>query len=127
MRDLIISSAIVVLLIGGWLYFQGYSSGSIDSMVSDIENDIIPAVESENWQEAADMTGDLKEQWNKYKQSALLLLNTQEINELDYCFAKCEKYIKAKDVSNSSGELNSLQAQMNFLTTREKLSLENIL
>ena len=45
----------------------------------------------------------------------------------DYCLAKADKYVNAEDVSNSSGELNSLAGQMLFLKTKEKITPENIL
>ena len=59
MRDLIASLAIVLLLIGGWLIFDSYSSANIDKMTDMIYKDIIPLVESENWEESKEkMTYD---------------------------------------------------------------------
>ena len=40
--------------------------------------------------------------------------------------AKAIKYVEAEDVSNSSGELNALAEQLDFLVAREKINLENI-
>ena len=41
--------------------------------------------------------------------------------------ARAEKYIEAKDVSNSAGELCSISKQLQLLDSREKITLSNIL
>lgn len=127
MRDLLISTAIIVVLIGSWLCFDSYSNNSIKDLVNDIQEDIIPAVESEDWEKSRRLTEELSEEWHEYKKVALLFLSTEELSEIDYCIARSEKYVDAADISNSSGELNSLAEQMKFLISREKVSLENIL
>lgn len=127
MRDLLISAAIIILLIGGWLYFDNYSNDSVENMVSDIQYELIPAVESEDWNQSRELVGQLKKDWDEYKDVALLFLSTEELSEIDYCLSKSEKYVNAEDVSNSSGELNSLAEQMKFLLSRERVTMENIL
>ncbi|MBS5335576.1 MAG: DUF4363 family protein [Anaerovoracaceae bacterium] len=126
MRDLIASLAIVLLLIGGWLIFDSYSSANIDKMTDMIYKDIIPLVESENWEESKEKMKALDASWDKYKNKALFFLNNEEISEIDYAIAKSYKYVKAEDVSNSSGELSSVAEQMFFLYQREKIAPENI-
>ncbi len=127
MRDLLVSAAIIILLIGGWLYFDNYSNDSVENMVADIQYELIPAVESEDWNQSRELVSRLKEDWDDYKDMALLFLSTEELSEIDYCLSKSEKYVNAEDVSNSSGELNSMAEQMKFLLSREKVTLENIL
>ncbi len=56
-----------------------------------------------------------------------IFLDTQQVNDADSNFAKTLMYIKAKDVSNSSGELLALTEQLRFLHENEGLSLRNIL
>lgn len=127
MRDLIVSTIIVVVLIGGWLFFENYSENSIDSMSELIHDEIISAVENEDWENADDMMAELQDRWDKYKDKALLFLNSGEISEIESVISKTREYVKAKDVSNSSGELNALADQIDFLTRREKINVENIL
>ena len=55
------------------------------------------------------------------------MLETDKINETDTTFAKTLMYIKAKDLSNSSGELLSLKESLKLLHKNEGLSLSNIL
>jgi len=117
----------MVVLIGGWLFFDNYSEQQLADFSSSIIEEIIPAVEDEKWEESAEMIDTFDKQWHEYRKKALLFLETDEINEIDYCLAKSEKYIKAKDVSNSSGELNSLAEQLIFMYEKQDINAANIL
>ena len=101
MRDLIISIAAVALLIGTWLVFFDYSSDNIDSYTHTLKKEIIPAVEAGQWEESKDLMKELDKDWHKYKKVALLFLDTQTVNEIDYTLARAIKYVKAEDVSLS--------------------------
>ncbi|MCI6854557.1 MAG: DUF4363 family protein [Firmicutes bacterium] len=127
MRDLIISIVAVALLIGTWLVFFDYSSDNIDSYTYTIKKEILPAVEAEQWEESKQLIKSLNKDWHKYKKVALLFLDTQTVNEIDYTLARSIKYVKAEDVSNSSGELNAMIEQLKFLKKNDEVSAANIL
>lgn len=127
MRDLIISIVAVALLIGTWLVFFDYSSDNIDSYTYTIKKEILPAVEAEQWEESKQLIKSLNKDWHKYKKVALLFLDTQAVNEIDYTLARSIKYVKAEDVSNSSGELNAMIEQLKFLKKNDEVSAANIL
>ncbi len=127
MRYLIISITTVSLLIGSWLVFFSYSSKNIDAYTEFLKDEILPAVEAENWEESNSLMKKLDDDWHKYKKTALLFLDTQTINEIDYSLARAEKYVKAEDVSNSSGELNSMIEQLTFLKQNDEVTFANIL
>ena len=126
MRDLITATAAVLLLIAAWLIFFSYSEENLKEYTADIEEVILPFVEQENWEDACKQIEQLNLDWHQYKKTALFFLDTETINEIDYCLAKSIKYIKAKDVSNSSGELNSMIEQFTFLSSNDKVNLSNI-
>ena len=127
MRDLIIYIVAVALLIGTWLVFFDYSSDNIDSYTYTIKKEILPAVEAEQWEESKQLIKSLNKDWHKYKKVALLFLDTQTVNEIDYTLARSIKYVKAEDVSNSSGELNAMIEQLKFLKKNDEVSAANIL
>ena len=126
MKDLVIAAVIVAVLIGGWAVFDHYSEKKIDSFSSYIEDEIIPSVEDENWDECRQLIDTLSHRWHKDKKKALFFLDTTEISEIDYSLARIEKYVDARDVSNSAGELNAMSEQLRFLHTQEKINPENI-
>lgn len=126
MRDLIVSVAIVAVLVVSWLFFDSYSDKAVSSVSATIRNEIIPAVEAEHWDLSRLMSGELWDRWQDYQDVALIFISSEELLEIDQCMAKAIKYIGAEDVSNSSGELNALAEQLDFLVAREKINLENI-
>lgn len=126
MRDLIVSVAIVAVLVVSWLFFDSYSDKVVSSVSSTIRNEIIPAVEAEHWDLSRLMSVELWDRWQDYQDVALIFISSEELLEIDQCMAKAIKYIEAEDVSNSSGELNALAEQLDFLVAREKINLENI-
>ena len=126
MRDLIVSVAIVAVLVVSWLFFDSYSDKTVSSVSSTIRNEIIPAVEAEHWDLSRLMSVELWDRWQDYQDVALIFISSEELLEIDQCMAKAIKYVEAEDVSNSSGELNALAEQLDFLVAREKINLENI-
>lgn len=127
MRDLIVSIVAVGLLIGSWLLFYDYSETKLSEYASDIENNIIPLIESETWDESRIQINQLSDSWHRYRKTALLFLDTETINEIDYSMARSIKYVLAEDLSNSSGELYSMHEQLMFLIENDKVSLANIM
>lgn len=127
MKNLIASAVIMTILIGGWLFFDSYSEGQLSDFSSSIIDEIIPDVEEEKWEEATKTLSVLSDRWRRYKQNALLFLDTDEISEIDYSLAKAGKYVKAEDISNASGELSSLAEQLRFIHEQQDISAANIL
>ena len=84
-------------------------------------------MEDEQWEESKQLIKNLSEDWHKYKKVALLFLDTRAVNEIDYTLARSVKYVKAEDVSNSSGELNAMIEQLKFLKKNDEVSAANIL
>lgn len=127
MRALFTSFLIVLLLIGCWAFFYHYSDDALHDLVNTCEEEVMPAIESGQWETAFQIFQEQYDAWHKYQKRALFMLDTQKINETDAAFAKTLMYIKAKDLSNSSGELLSLQESLKVLHKNEGLSLSNIL
>ena len=127
MKDLIISTLIILLLIFVWVLFDGYSHQTTYALSDIIDEEIIPLVEDENWVVSSSIYDEFESEWKKYKKMSLSFLENDQINEIDLCVARAEKYIEAMDVSNSAGELCSISTQLKLLYQREKISLSNIL
>ncbi|MDD4376968.1 MAG: DUF4363 family protein [Eubacteriales bacterium] len=126
MRSLITSIICLIILIGGWLIFYNYSDNYLHQSIKRIDDEIMVEIEEENWSDAYEDFSNINSNWHKYKKVASFFLDTETINEIDFTFSKTIKYIKAKDVSNGSGELNCLKEQLIFLHKNETLNLENI-
>ena len=126
MKKLIAAVLSVVILIGGWLVFAHYSRTQITEFTRFIEEEILPAAEASDWETSCLLMEKLNKDWNSYRSRAIFFLDTQTINEIDYSMAKSIKYVKAEDVSNSSGELNAMIRQLTFLCANEEVNWGNV-
>lgn len=126
MKELLISAAVIIILISGWLIFENYSHDKLQTFAAEIEEKLLSAIESEEWDRSDVMICKLSYDWHEYRKKALLFLNTAEINEIDYSIAKSEKYIELADKASSAAELNSAAERLNFMREKEKITFANI-
>ncbi len=126
MKDLLIATLTIFLLIGGWLTFIHYADSQSKMFQKEIEKKIIPEITAENWKITEKRLDRLDEDWHKFRKISLFFLDTHTINEIDFGLAKSIKYAHAQDVSNSTGELAAMVEQLSFLTENESLSLQNV-
>ncbi|MEE0515791.1 MAG: DUF4363 family protein [Emergencia sp.] len=127
MKALTASVLSLALLMGCWGLFYCYSVQNLSDMINTCDQVIMPAVEEENWKAAEEAFRLQNENWHRYRNAALFFLDTRDINDADSTFAKTLMYIKAEDLSNSSGELLSLREQLKYLRESERICLRNIL
>ncbi|MBR3785335.1 MAG: DUF4363 family protein [Firmicutes bacterium] len=127
MRALIVSFLTLAVLIGCWGWFHQYSEDAMQDIVSVCAEEVMPAIESGQWETAFDIFDVQYQAWQQYEKRAYLMLETGTLNETDMAFAKTLMYIKAKDISNSSGELLALMESLRYLHENEALTLSNIL
>ena len=127
MRSLIVSILSLSLSIGVWCFFHQHSQDALLGISAICEKDVMTAIEDGKWDEAFDSFGKQYDKWHEYRSRALLFLDTDSINQTDETFARTLMYIKAEDLSNSSGELLSLKEQLRFLHENEAVTWANIL
>ena len=127
MKALTASVLSLALLMGCWGLFYCYSVQNLSDMINTCDQVIMPAVEEENWKAAEEAFRLQNENWHRYRNAALFFLDTRDINDADSTFAKTLMYIKAEDLSNSSGELLSVREQLKYLRESERICLRNIL
>ena len=96
MRSLAVSSLCLAVLLAGWGVFHYVSAEKSDKYITEIREVLIPAVQAEDWETAQ----------KTFKE-----------------FGEC---IKAKDQSNSAGELAAVREQFKFLHKNESISMGNI-
>ena len=126
MRAFITSVITLAILIGVWTIFFQYSNHSLHRLIHDIKNQIMPAIEQENWDTAYELFDEQYQQWHTYEKNARYMLETDLLNQIDEDYARTLMYIKAKDLSNSSGELLALQETLKALQKNESLILSNV-
>lgn len=126
MKSLIISIVCLGILVGGWFVFANFADDTLHSLMNYIEEDIMAETIDEDWSAAQKSMDNLSHRWHRYKKIYVFFLNTDDINQTDYSIARADYYIKAKDLSNSTGELACIKEQLRFLHLNETITLENI-
>ena len=126
MKDLIIASLIIAVLLGGWILVLHGAERESQQLISSIQEDIIPLADAGNWKQANIQINKLNQDWHDFRKKALYFFHTETINTIDYSMARSLKYAEAEDDSNTAGELNSMIEQLSFLTGNEKLTLQNL-
>ncbi len=126
MRSLAVSSLCLAVLLAGWGVFHYVSAEKSDEYITEIREVLIPAVQAEEWETAQKSFKEFGRDWHSYKKAAAYFFDTTALNEADYSIARTEEFIKAKDPSNSAGELAALREQFKFLHRNESISMGNI-
>ena len=126
MRSFWISAVLLLALVVSWGFYNHYSDEVLHGFIGEIEDTIITAVVDEEWKTADERFDKLSKEWHDYKKAAAFFFATSDINDTDYTIARAKYYIKAKDVSNASGELACLKEQLTFLHYNESLRFGNI-
>lgn len=126
MRDLIISIICMFCLIIPWGIYDQYSMKTINNYRQHIDNEILPAIASDDWQKAENDMTYIAKDWDKYKAISAYFVDTTSVNEVDSTVSKALYYIKYKDPSNSTGEAAYLKYRFNFLHENQSPSFANI-
>lgn len=126
MRNFIISTLCLLLVIGAWCGFYLYSEKQTASLQTQLDVIIAEYVTNEQWEDARDAIDKLALDWKSYKKAASYFLDAKPINDIDCTIQRVRYYIYEKDKSNSSGELSYLKDLYILLHQNEELTPENI-
>lgn len=126
MRSLIVSFISIAVVVSGWCIFVNFSDRNIHHLINMIEDDIMVSVNAEDWEKASEHIDELSGKWHEQKKIYTFFFDTTDIMDTEYSISKAEHYIKAKDISLASGELNLVRVQLEFLHKNELITLDNV-
>lgn len=126
MKNLIISTACLLMLMIPWFLYDNYSGGMIKDYNNIIENKVIPAIENGDWDAAEREYGRLAKDWKKFKAVSEYFLDAKTINEANELINKTKYHILMHDPSNAAAGLSELMHLLSYLHENEMLSPENI-
>ena len=126
MRNFIISLICLLILIFTWIGFSFYSSNAIAMIQEQTDVLISDSIRAADWTSAETEYGKLCSMWNQYKKAGSIFLDTRDINEIDSVLEKAYFYMKAHDISNSSGEFSYLKDKFGFIHQNETITFSNI-
>lgn len=127
MKHLLSSMVCILILFIPWLLYENYSNSHIENYNTLISREIIPSIDSNNWDKAEKKYILLQDDWEKFKNTSEYFLDSESINEVDETIYMTYGYIKLNDSINSVAYISKLRHMLNQLHDSEKLSLDNIL
>ena len=126
MRNFIISLICTLAVLAAWGGFHSYSAEMTDDLQAKSNELIFSSIEKEDWISAEEDYMELSQLWHRYRRPASVFLDARDINEIDSIMDKAYLYMKAEDVSNSSGEFCYLKDKFKALSESDTVSLANI-
>jgi hypothetical protein len=127
MRSLLVSVIALGLVMAAWGLFLGQADATIQEMSKSINEEIIKAVATEDWQRANLGFVQISTLWNQKRKLFSVFVDAISIGEIEGTLARTRAYLLSKEQANSQGELAYLDQQLSFLIENERLSLENTL
>ena len=94
MRDLIISIICMLILIIPWGIYDRFSTNTVEDYKSIISDEILPAIENNDWNTAEKRFDYIAKDWDKYKKISAFFIDTESVNEVDSYVSKAYYYIK---------------------------------
>lgn len=126
MRNFIVSLICLVIILCLWCGFSLYSKNTTNALQSQTQTLITDSINRQDWESAEREYVHLLKTWEQYKKYASIFLDSKDINEIDSTLDKAHLYMKAEDVSNSTGEFSYLRDKFSFLYKNDSLSFSNI-
>ena len=126
MRDLIISIICMLILIVPWGIYDRFSTDTVGEYKKTISEEIIPAIENDDWETAEKRFSFIAKDWDRYKKISAFFIDTESVNEVDSYVSKAYYYIKLRDPANAAAESSFLQYRFDFLYENELPNMGNI-
>lgn len=126
MRDLIISTICMLILIVPWGIYDRFAVETVENYRSVISHEIIPAIESGDWENAEKRFDFIAKDWDRYKKVSAFFIDTESVNEVDSYVSRAYYYIKLHDAGNAAAETAYLQYRFGFLHENELPNPGNI-
>ncbi len=126
MRAFIISMILLVIIISGSLVFMYLIDKTANEIVSNLE-ELDAAVKDNDWENAEKQLNEIQEAWKSTEAWMTTLINHNEIDSIKMSLAKLSQYIHYKDTTEYMAESGVLKFLIQHISTRERLSLSNLL
>ena len=126
MRDLIISTICMLIIIIPWGFYDKFATDTVENYKSIIKEEILPAIEDDEWDTAEKRFAFIAKDWDRYKKTSAFFIDTQSVNEVDCYVSRAYYYIKLRNQSNAAAETAFLEYRFDFLHANEIPDMGNL-
>lgn len=125
MRTLGTIIVIVIFLLGGSYASYEFVKSTTQATEAHLKT-VEQSISAQQWEEAKKELRIVQESWKNNANWWSIILDHQEIDTIDLSIGRLERFIGAKDVPLSMGELSDLQLFFSYLFHAERFNLQNI-
>ncbi|KGK91504.1 hypothetical protein DP73_02655 [Desulfosporosinus sp. HMP52] len=125
MRTLGTIIVIVIFLLGGSYASYGFVKNTTQATEAHLKT-VEQSISAQQWEEAKKELGIVQESWKNNANWWSIILDHQQIDTIDLSIGRLERFIGAKDIPLSMGELSDLQLLFSYLFDAERFNLQNI-
>ena len=126
MRTLITIVIIFILLVGGSFASYQYVETRTQTMGALLES-VEDSITIRKWEGAREELNTAQQNWNTDNTWWSIILDHQEIDNININLKRLEKFIVIQDVSQSLGEVTTLQLLFEHIYDTELFNLKNVL
>lgn len=125
MKNLIISTICLLLLIIPWGIYSNYARNVIYGYTDTLDA-VMSGILDEDWNEATKNYDTIVSKWKEFETVSEFFLDTEAVNEADELINKTRYHISTHDTSNSAADVSELNHMLRYLYENEILSTGNI-
>ena len=129
MKDFLIITTIIIIILAGDLLINRILESSTDELVNSLKTlkeHVIEAKESENREDIIDEMSDMENNWEKTSELWAIFVVHQEIDNIEQALIKTKAMIRDGNIEDAIPEIDTAIFFVEHVKQRERLSLKNI-
>ena len=129
MKDFIIISIILIIIIGGAIYTQRYINKTSQELTKDLEDLKKMMIDIKQNEDSGDIVKKVNEIYNKWEKTeegwAIIVLHS-ELDLIETSFVRMKTAIEEDEINRGLEELETNIFLINHISEKEKFCLKNI-
>ena len=129
MRDWLIITAIIIIIVGGDIMMQTHLNKTADELINnlqDLKQKTILAKETENRENIKKQINEIDEKWEKINKTWAEIVVHQELDNIQQSLTKAKSNIEEGGLEDALQEIETVLFFVEHVKQREKISLKNI-
>lgn len=129
MRDWLIITAIIIIILGGDIMMQTHLNKTADELINnlqDLKQKTILAKETENRENIKKQINEIDEKWEEINKTWAKIVVHQELDNIQQSLTKAKSNIEEGGLEDALQEIETALFFVEHVKQREKISLKNI-
>ncbi len=129
MRDWLIITAIIIIILGGDIMMQTHLNKTADELINnlqDLKQKTILAKETENRENIKKQINEIDEKWEEINKTWAEIVVHQELDNIQQSLTKAKSNIEEGGLEDALQEIETALFFVEHVKQREKISLKNI-